>query len=153
MRRCRHAITELLPHRPPMVLLDKILAYDERSLTATLTVRATTAFLEPDGVPVHIGLEYMAQACGAFAGVWARERGEAIKVGFILGTRQYRAHVPGFRRGERLAISVSVLYQDEQMGAFDCRIEVMGVLAAEAQVSVYKPDPEQLSAATGIDRS
>jgi predicted hotdog family 3-hydroxylacyl-ACP dehydratase len=136
-----------------MVLLDEILAYDERSLTAGLTVRATTPFLEADGVPIHVGLEYMAQACGAFAGVWARERGEAVKIGFILGTRQYRAHVPCFRHGERLVISVSVLYQDEQTGAFDCRIEVMGALAAEAQVSVYQPDPAQLSAATGIDAS
>lgn len=130
-----------------MVLLDEILGYDETSLSAAVTVGETTLFLEPAGVPVHVGLEYMAQACGAFAGALARDRGEAVRIGFVLGTRQYRAHVPCFRRGERLVVSVSVLYQDRQMGAFDCRIDVDGRLAAAAQLNVYQPDPAELSGA------
>ncbi len=145
MTPCRYAPAELLPHRPPMVLLDAILGYDENSLQAAVTVSDASLFLEPDGVPVHIGLEYMAQACGAYAGARARDRGEPVRIGFVLGTRQYRAHVPCFRRGERLAVSVSLLYQDEQMGAFDCRIDIGGKLAAEAQLSVYQPDPAELS--------
>ncbi|HEX7969800.1 MAG TPA: hypothetical protein VF502_16370 [Stellaceae bacterium] len=145
MRPCRYAAAELLPHRPPMVLLDEILGYDETSLMAAVTVSEASLFLEPDGVPVHVGLEYMAQACGAFAGALARDRGGAVRIGFVLGTRRYRAHAPCFRRGERLIVSVSVLYQDEQMGAFDCRIEVDGKLAAEAQLNVYQPDPTELS--------
>ncbi len=128
-----------------MVLLDEILGYDETSLLAAVTVSEASLFLEPDGVPVHVGLEYMAQACGAYAGALARDRGEPVRIGFVLGARQYRAHLPCFRRGERLVVSVSVLYQDEQMGAFDCRIEIDGKLAAEAQLNVYQPDPAELS--------
>ena len=145
MKPCRYAVSELLPHRPPMILLDEILGYDETSLAAGVTVSAASLFVEAEGVPAHIGLEYMAQACGAFAGLLARERGEPVRIGFVLGTRQYRAHVPCFRRGDRLAITVAVLYQDEQVGAFECRIEIAGKLAAEAQLSVYQPDPAQLS--------
>jgi predicted hotdog family 3-hydroxylacyl-ACP dehydratase len=145
MKACRYAVAELLPHRAPMILLDEILGFDETSVVAGVTVSAASLFLEAGGVPVHVGLEYMAQACAAFAGISARERGEPARIGFLLGTRQYRAHVPCFRCGERLAIMVSVLYQDDQMGAFECRIEIEGKLAAEAQLSVYQPDPAQLS--------
>ena len=150
MTRGRYTVAELLPHRPPMILLDEILSFDETSLTAAVQVSAASLFAEAGGVPVHIGLEYMAQACGAFAGAMARERGESVRIGFILGTRQYRAYVPSFRCGDRLVVTVSVLYQDEQMGAFSCRIEVAGVLAAEAQLSVYQPDPAQLAAGRSV---
>jgi predicted hotdog family 3-hydroxylacyl-ACP dehydratase len=146
MKPCRYGVAELLPHRPPMILLDEILGYDEGSLSAAVRVGPASLFVESGAVPAHIGFEYMAQACGAFAGVVARERGEPVKIGFVLGTRQYRAHVPSFRCGDRLVVTVSVLYQDEQMGAFDCRIEIAGTLAAEAQLSVYQPDPAQLAA-------
>lgn len=144
MKSCRYNVADLLPHRPPMILIDEVLAYDETSLMAAVDVSPMSLFLEEGGVPSHVGLEYMAQACGAFAGLMARERGEPVRIGFVLGARQYRAHVPFFRRGDRLVVTVSVLYQDEQMGAFDCRIEIAGSLAAEAQLSVYQPDPAQL---------
>jgi predicted hotdog family 3-hydroxylacyl-ACP dehydratase len=144
MKPCRYRVAELLPHRAPMILIDEILGHDETSLTAAVDVSPRSLFLEEGGVPSHVGLEYMAQACGAFAGLMVRERGEPVRIGFVLGTRQYRAHVPFFRCGERLVVTVSVLYQDEQMGAFDCRIEIAGRLAAEAQLSVYQPDPAQL---------
>jgi predicted hotdog family 3-hydroxylacyl-ACP dehydratase len=150
MTPCRYAVAELLPHQPPMILIDEILGYDETSLTAGVRVTPESLFLEEEGVPVHVGFEYMAQACGAFAGIMARERGETVRIGFALGTRQYRAHLPFFRRGDRLEVRVSLLYRDEQMGAFSCRIEVAGALAAEAQLSVYQPDPGQLSAEGSI---
>jgi predicted hotdog family 3-hydroxylacyl-ACP dehydratase len=146
MSACRYAPAELLPHRPPMILLDEIVSCDQASLVAAVTVGETTLFRESEGVPVHVGLEYMAQACGAYAGAVARDGGRPVRIGFLLGTRQYRAHVAWFRLGDRLTVSATLLYQDEQMGAFDCRIEVRGRLAAEAQLNVYQPDPAELSA-------
>jgi predicted hotdog family 3-hydroxylacyl-ACP dehydratase len=145
MTPCRYAIAKLLPHKPPMILLDALLNYDDEGTTACVTITEASLFLEPDGVPVHVGLEYMAQACGAYAGAVARDKGEPVKIGFMLGTRRYQAHVPYFRLGERLLVSVKVVYRDDQMGAFDCRIAVAGKLAAEAQLTVYQPDPAQLS--------
>ncbi len=147
MRPCRQPITALLPHRPPMILLDELLAYDETAATAAVVIREDSLFVERGGVPAHIGLEYMAQACAAHAGALAGERGEPVKVGFLLGTRQYRADVPCFRVGERLVVSVTAIYRDEQMGAFDCRIAIDGRPVATAQLTVYQPD--RLDHATG----
>lgn len=140
MRACHRTIEELLPHRRPMILLDELLAYDDGAAEAALTIRENSLFLEQDGVPAHIGLEYMAQTCGAHAGALALERGEPVKIGLLLGTRQYRAHLPHFRLGERLVIAVSAVYRDREIGSFDCRIEIAGRPAAEAQLTVYQAE-------------
>jgi predicted hotdog family 3-hydroxylacyl-ACP dehydratase len=132
-------IEAVVPHDHPMILLDEVVACDDERLVAALTIRESSLFLEQEGVPAHIGLEYMAQACGAYAGTHALRAGEAVRIGFLLGTRRYTAHVPWFRRGERLAVSAAMVYRDEEMGVFACRIEIDGLLAAEAQLSVYQP--------------
>jgi predicted hotdog family 3-hydroxylacyl-ACP dehydratase len=132
-------IETLLPHRPPMVLLDEVVACDEARLSAVVTIRPTSLFLEANRVPGHVGIEYMAQACGAFAGAEALRRGEAVRIGFLLGTRRYIMHAPWFHLGERLTVSVSLGYRDESMATFDGCIDVAGTLAAEARLTVYQP--------------
>jgi len=149
MKRNSYAITELLPHQPPMILLDDLISYNETAAVALVMISEASLFRAGDGVPVHVGLEYMAQTCGAHAGAIARDQGQPVRIGLLLGTRQYRAHVPGFRLGDRLTVTVRVLYTDEQMGAFDCRIERDGELAAEARLNVYQPSPAELSAVGG----
>jgi len=86
----------------------------------------------------------MAQACGAYAGAVALDAGEQVRIGFLLGTRMCRVAMPWFPLGARLMISATVVYHDEQMAAFDCKIEVDGRLGAEAQLKVYQPDDEML---------
>jgi predicted hotdog family 3-hydroxylacyl-ACP dehydratase len=132
-------IETLLPHRPPMILLDAVVACDEARLSAVVTIRPTSLFLDADRVPGHIGIEYMAQACGAFAGAEALRRGEAVRIGFLLGTRRYIMHAPWFHLGECLTVSVSLGYRDGSMATFDGRIDVAGTLAAEARLIVYQP--------------
>jgi predicted hotdog family 3-hydroxylacyl-ACP dehydratase len=82
----------------------------------------------------------MAQACGAYAGSKALEQGAPVQIGLLLGTRRYQARVPRFRLGDRLIVSVSEIYSDKNMGAFDCRIEREAELLATAQLSVYQPE-------------
>ena len=134
-----YPIETLLPHRRPMILLDDVVDCDDATLSAVVAIRPTTLFLEADGVPGHIGIEYMAQACGTFAGAEALRRGEAVRIGFLLGSRRYIMHTPWFRLGDRLTVAVSLGYRDESMATFDGRIEVAGKLAAEARLTVYQP--------------
>lgn len=143
---CGVAIADLLPHKPPMVLLDQVLGYDATTLCAAYTITQASLFMEAEGVPVHVGLEYMAQSCAAWAGAIACEAGKPISIGFLVGTRQFRAYVSHFRVGDRLAITATQIYRDEQMGSFDCRIEIDGALAAEARLNVYQPSVEEIAA-------
>jgi predicted hotdog family 3-hydroxylacyl-ACP dehydratase len=139
MKTCPYPIAEIVPHAAPMILLDEALDYDETNLRAAVTIRETSIFFDGGFVPAYVGIEYMAQACGAHVGVLARDSGVPVRVGFLLGTRQYKIHVPQFRLGERLIVSVALIYRDDEMGSFDCRIDIGDRCAGEARLNVYQP--------------
>ena len=122
-----------------MLLLDRVVAFTDTGLTASLAIHAGTEFLDEAGVPAHIGIEYMAQACAAFAGARARAERGAPRIGFLLGSRRFLMHRPWYRLGDTLLVRVNLVYQDEAMGSFTGNIEVAGDCAAEADLTVYEP--------------
>ena len=136
-------IQGLVPHSGAMSLLDSFVAADEENLTAQVTIRPDTMFLEGGEVGAWVGVEYMAQAVAAHAGYAATQRGEAVRVGFLLGTRRYTCAVPGFALGSVLTVHVHRALQGENgLGAFDCRIVdgATGQELATATITVYQPD-------------
>ncbi len=136
-------IHELLPHEPPMVLLDRILSYEESKLVTEITIRPGIPFYDEDGVPGWIGIEYMAQSVAAHAGVQARLRDAPPSVGFLLGTRAYVCSVTQFPLGARLKILVEPLFEELGLAAFSCCIEI-GSPIASAMINVYQPDIDSL---------
>ncbi len=135
-------IETLLPHRAPMILLDRVEACDANRLVAAVTIGAHSRFAEAEGVPAYIGLEYMAQACAAFVGAEALAANQAVRIGFLLGTRKYLIHQPWFGMGDNLLVAVSLIYRDDSMATFDGKITIGVALAAEAQLVVYQPPDE-----------
>src|SRR5262249_12046712 len=110
MRACPYSIEQLLPLAPPMILLDAVESYDEASVIARVSITPRSLFVRDGGVPSYIGLEYMAQACGAFAGAVALDHQRAVRVGLLLGTRNYRMARPFFGVGQRLAVGAVLRY-------------------------------------------
>ena len=140
MRACSYPIVDLLPHKPPMVLLDRVLAWDDGALEAEVEIRLGIPFYrESFGVPAHIGIEYMAQACGAYVGLEAKTTSQPVRLGFLLGTRHYRATVAYFRDGERLSIHIQQILREMEIGVFDCRITAAGEELATARLNLYQP--------------
>jgi 3-oxoacyl-[acyl-carrier-protein] synthase I len=132
-------IRDLLPHSGRMVLLDQVLAIDGDSLSAGVELRNDSMFCVNGAVGAWVGLEYMAQAIGAYAGYNARLRGEPVRIGYLLGTRRYDSNQPHFPVGSRLKIHIKRVWQsDEGLASFDCRIEDDGGLLASATVTVYQ---------------
>jgi len=149
MRPCPYPIASLLPHRPPMLLLDEVIGYDDHSLIAALTITGASLFVTPQGVPSHIGIEYMAQACGAFAGAHALDSGGPVKNGLLLGTRDYHATVPWFRCGDHLRIAVELTFRDDPLAAFTCSITLSDQRVAEARLRVYQANGDEWRLALG----
>jgi predicted hotdog family 3-hydroxylacyl-ACP dehydratase len=145
MRDCPYTIADLLPHAAPMVLLDRVIGWDDGRLEASVAIRPDSRFLEPGmGVPCHVGIEYMAQACGAYAGLQAKHAGKPVRVGFLLGTRQYVSKAAWFRLGETLTVCIAEVLRESAMGVFDCRISCDGSDVATARLNVYQPDEPAL---------
>jgi len=125
-----------------MILLDEVTGIGEDTLSASLTVRPGVPFFEAGrGVAAHVAIEWMAQACGAYAGVTALESGQSIRLGLLLGTRDFQAAVPWFLEGERLNVTVTRAYVESEMGAFDCIVTRIpdGDELAKACLTVYRP--------------
>jgi predicted hotdog family 3-hydroxylacyl-ACP dehydratase len=124
-----------------MVLLDSVIGWEKGRLDAAVAIRLGIPFFQSGkGVPAHVGIEYMAQACGAYAGLEALEAGEAVRIGFLLGTRRYRAAVDWFKDGTQLTVTVSETFRDGSMGVFDCNILIDVREVAAAQLNVYQTD-------------
>ena len=132
-------VTDLLPHTGLAVLLDEVITCNDTGLSACVTIGSDSAFHQHDGVPAHVGIEYMAQACGAFSGASALRSGKTPCVGFILGTRRYLATRAWFADGERLVVTVDLVYRDEEIGVFDCLISSGGEMVAKSQLIVAEP--------------
>ena len=132
-------IRDLLPHSGPMVLLDQVVAADDESLCAAVRVREDSLFYADGAVGGWVGLEYMAQAIGAFAGFQARLHGEPVRIGYLLGTRHYECKQPSFALGSLLKIYVKRVFQsDEGLASFDCQIEDEKGRIASANVTVFQ---------------
>ena len=97
------SIEDLILHRPPMLLLESVASWDDTGLSAVVNLQNSYLFADSDGaIPAWVGIEYMAQAISARAGIAARLRGEPISVGLLLGTRKYATKVASFAPGQKL---------------------------------------------------
>ncbi|MEC5396274.1 hotdog family protein [Uliginosibacterium sp. H1] len=133
-------IASLLPHASRMLLLDRCVEIGEEHLVAEVVIRPDTMFCRDGAVGAWVGIEYMAQAVGAYGGnVW-RQQGQPPKVGFLLGTRKQLCHRPRFAIGSVLRVTARREFQGgDGLAAFACSIEDQDGLAAEATLSVFEP--------------
>jgi len=130
----------LIPHAGPMVLLDRVISVDQESLCAEVRIRSNSLFCDGDGVGAWVGLEYMAQAIGAWAGYTGQLRGEPVKLGFLLGTRRYECSRPAFALGSMLEVRIQRVFQNENgLGSFECYIDDEEGRIASASVTVFQP--------------
>lgn len=144
---------DVLLHRAPMRLIHTVLASGEEWLEADVHTADSSLFAQPDGrIPAWVGIEYMAQAIGAFAGLRARERNEPLGIGFLLGTRCYHTDVATFPARATLQVRVKqTLRDDNNLVLFACEIFSGTKRLAYADVKAIQPDnAEQYIAAARV---
>ena len=140
-------IAELLPHQAPMLLLDRLLEYQGARVRCETRVGVQHALLldEQGNLPAWVGIELMAQTIAAWAGMRGRERDEPVRIGMLLGSRQYQSQVAAFAAGQRLIIEAECLLEDGGMASFECRILSGDRPCAEARLSTYLPSEGELA--------
>lgn len=136
-----YKVEDLLPHAHPAILIDSVVNWLPQEVTASVTITPNSPFfVNGKGVPAHVGIEYMAQTCGVYSGILSKKNGVPIRMGFLLGTRNFQATVPWFSLGSTLIIQAKELFNHEMMGSFSCKIQLNGDNVATAELSVYQPD-------------
>jgi predicted hotdog family 3-hydroxylacyl-ACP dehydratase len=131
-------VAALIPHSGKVELLDRIVVYDDQSLTAELVVRGGGLLGADESVPALASVEFMAQTIAAYLSAMAVQADQPACQGFLLGTRRYNSNVTAFTEGSKLMIRVEKIKQDEGLVVFDCRIDGEG-LEITATLNVYQP--------------
>ena len=134
-------IEQLLPHRPPMILIDLMIDATDTASTCEVSITPRTLFIESAGVPAFVGLEYMAQAVAAYGGYKAYLAGQPLGLGFLLGTPQLKTDCQFFHCGQILQIQVTHVWGDHELTQFQCTIQdaLTGTLLQQAELTVFKP--------------
>jgi len=137
------APAEVLPHAGDMVLLSQILSHDATETVCMAEVDEQALFRDAAGeVGAWVGVEFMAQCIGAHAGLAAGGRGEAPRMGFLLGSRRIQFHCARYRPGQSLRVTAVHLWGEPPgLVAFNCSIEdaSSGDCLAEGRLNCFLP--------------
>ena len=102
------AIESLIPHRPPMVLLDRVIAVGPQQLLAHAELTPDAPFCSASGVPACIGLEYLGQAAAAFFST-QEPAGTTVmppRPGLLIASRSYTCSDGYFPASHHLLIDI-----------------------------------------------
>lgn len=103
-------IRELLPQRPPMVMVDALLEADAMSAVTSFLVREELVFVDNGAMRAYALLENMAQTCAAHAGYIEKvmKASDAVRVGYIGSVKNLQVERAP-RVGETLTTRVKVI--------------------------------------------
>ncbi len=142
-------LEELLPHRPPMALIDAVESFDfaAKTLTATVTVSPEQIFHftgtdSEAGVPNWVAIEYMAQASAALVSACDKSRmpDQPVRPGLLLGTRRLDLRLARFESGRTYRVTAAIAFWDADAAAFTCAIrDEGGNEVATATLNAYRP--------------
>ena len=106
---------ELLPHRPPMVLIDRLVDWEPDGGRVEATAPANGPAVGPGGnIEPPALIEMTAQACAAVSGFGSLQGGGAPTRGALVGISRFEFGEPA-RAGASLTIAVRIV---GRMGPF-----------------------------------
>ena len=133
-------ISELVPHRGPMLLVDQLVANVAETVRVEATIKPDQLFLTAEGLPAWVGVELMAQTVAAWSGLRQIEKKLPVQLGFLLGTRRYECTCAFFQVGTRLEIAArQELVADNGLAVFVCQIFLGDEVVATAQLNAFQP--------------
>jgi 3-hydroxyacyl-[acyl-carrier-protein] dehydratase len=129
-------LAELIPHRPPMVLIDALGECTAQAAEAVKTFLPDSCGVREGYVQQGALIEALAQTAAALFGRQARAQGRGVGVGMLVGVSAFRFHAP-VRCGEPLKLSVTVTRHLPPLCLAEGRVWKGGLLVAEGSLKFY----------------
>lgn len=136
-------MTRLIPHREPLILLDKVISSDAEGIECQVEITPKSFLCEDGRVPAYAGMEYIAQSIAAFSGVTNLDSGKDPEIGFLLGVRKFQSTIPYFKLGDVLTVKSNVVFFEGSLGSFSGSIEVEGKTVITTNLSTFRPTKQQ----------
>jgi len=133
------AILDLIPHRPPIALLDEVVEYTPDQITCRVHLRPDMPFMHAGRQRCAVCMEYMAQACAAFAGMPKHGQAGQPAIGYVVGVRRMTLARDYLEAGIELTVTACMTWRDVQTAAFRCEVTSGGESVARAELTVVDP--------------
>ena len=136
-------VLTLLPQRPPFVMIDRLIHFDEVVTTTQLEVRPDNLFMEADGLLNNCALvENIAQTCAARMGYINQYiYKERVRLGFIGSIKNLQVLRPA-REGEVLTTSIEVVQEVLQLTLVNASVKVGDETIVTAEMKIALSDIE-----------
>jgi predicted hotdog family 3-hydroxylacyl-ACP dehydratase len=138
-------LVDVVPHRPPMLLLDEVVAWDGMHVECRVVLRDDSPFVDAGRVASTLAIEYMAQCIAVFVGLEAYQRGEPVRLGYLVGARDISLPPDGFRVGDVLIVKAAPIWGGETIGSFQCEVDRVGEVVARGSLNVYRGELRELA--------
>ena len=135
-------ILQLIPQKPPFVMVDKLLFCTQQTTITALTVREDNIFVD-DGVLAEAGLiENIAQTCASRVGDINNKMGSnSVKIGFIGVIRNLEiVRLP--KVGETLTTQVDLIDEVFQISLVKAVVSIDGELITSCEMKISITDKE-----------
>ncbi|WP_075559536.1 hydroxymyristoyl-ACP dehydratase [Parabacteroides timonensis] len=129
-------LLELIPQRPPIVMVDRFFGMDESGSYTGLKVEASNLFCR-DGQLDECGItEHIAQSAAVRVGYLSKNAGEEVPVGFIgsVDKMNYRT-LP--QVGDELRTTIRVEQEIFDITLISATVQVNGNPIAEGQLKIF----------------
>lgn len=126
-----------------MLLIDQIKRVEEKIIVTEAKICADNIFFDKrhQGVPSWVGLEYLAQSAAIWVGIDDERIGRDITLGFLLGSRSYRAEKSVFAENEILTMKVEADFIEASVTVFSgAIINAHGQTLVEGNLTAFRPD-------------
>ena len=130
---------ELIPQRPPFVMIDKLLSFDMTVTVTQLEVRADNVFCKDAHLSTEGLMENIAQTCAARMGYINLNKNEAVKIGVIGAVNNFEV----FRTptvGELIVTTIEVIEEMFQITMVKAEIRSGDETIAQANMKIALMD-------------
>ena len=131
------AVDEIIPHKPPMRLVDTLVKVGERSADVAVTISDDMPFTEKNGkVDESAYIELMAQSIAALNGFKNIDLTTSAAEGFLIGAK--RIEILGTARvGDRLNISVCKFARYGDFGIIKGTVSRDNDIIAQGEIKIW----------------
>lgn len=130
-------VAALIPHRPPMRLVDEVIAAEGQRIECRSSIPADSLFADAHGhVDSLVCVEYVAQTISAYVGLQHIREQRAPNIGFLVSCNEANFYVHDLRIGDVLDIRAEHVWGETGLGKFKGEVRRDGTLVAALDLSV-----------------
>jgi predicted hotdog family 3-hydroxylacyl-ACP dehydratase len=129
-------ISDLIPQREPIMMVDKLCSASDEGATTLLSVRDDNMFLDGEKMCEAGIIEHMAQSASAMEGYKYKSQGKEAPVGFIGEVKKFTLNFMP-KIGDTISTEIRVVSEAMGITLINAQSSVDGEVAATCQMKIF----------------